>query len=118
MTSNLYPMSCSLTIEDPQGTEDISNAYAVLTEVHLNFELQAFIGVFKVWRSSEAYQAGRQPMTAMQVTVKPEEGGKDFFSKFGIDGADCQLGPRVRDWCIARLPQSNNAVVVDSRSDV
>lgn len=111
MTLNLYPMSCSLTIEDPQGTDNISNAYAVLTEVHLNFELQAFIGVFKVWRSREAYQAERQPVTVIQVTVKPDEGGKDFFSKFGIDGAGCQLGPHIRDWCIARHPQLAGAVV-------
>lgn len=111
MVVDLYPMSFSLTIEDPQGTENISNAYGVLTEVHMNFELQAFIGVFKIWRSREAYQSGRQHVTIIQVPVKPEEGGKDFFAQRGIDGAGCQLGPHILNWCVARHPQMAGATV-------
>lgn len=114
--ADLYPMACTLSVEDPQGTTAISDAYAVLVEAHLNFELQALIGVFKIWRSRDAYQADKQAMLTISVPLKPEDGGKDFFNKHGIDGAGCQLGPNIRDWCINRDPQLNGAVPAESSS--
>lgn len=110
--TDLSPMACTLTVDDPQGTSPISDAYAVLVEAHLNFELQAVIGVFKIWRSCAAYQAGKQAMLTISVPIKPEDGGKDFFQKHGIDGAGCQLGPHIRNWCISRSPQLAGAVPV------
>lgn len=115
MVPNLYPMACVLTIDDPQDTATISNAYAVLVEAHLNFELQALIGVFKIWRSMAAYNANKEAILTISVPLKPDEGGKDFFKQFGIDGAGCQMGPNIRDWCIARSPDLAGAIPAEQQ---
>lgn len=103
-------MACILPFEDPQENATVPQAYAVLVEAHLNFETQAIIGVFRVWRSRAAYQSGKQPMQTIPVPLDPNEGGKEFFAQYGIDGAGCALGPRLRDWCIHRSKELAAAV--------
>ena len=110
--SDLGFISCAVKVDDPQETALIVDAYAVLVEAHLNFELKALIGVFKIWRSKSAYQAGKQAMLLISTPVKPEEGGKEFFSKYGIDGVSCQMGPSILDWCITYSPELANLVPV------
>jgi hypothetical protein len=96
--------ACTLTVDDPQDTGSVENAFAVLVEVHLNFEIQALIGVFKVWRSRQAYELKREPMTTLPIAFKPEEGGTEFFAQYGSVAQDSLLPDQLLAWCITHSP--------------
>lgn len=93
-------MSLYLTVEDPEGTAPVQDAFCVLTEVHMNFKTQSLVGIFECWRSYEAFQAQKRSFTAIQVQYERDKGGAEYFAQHGIDGAGLQLGPKLRDFCM------------------
>jgi hypothetical protein len=97
-------ISCFINVDDPQEIAKIENAYAVLMEAHLNFEMQAVIGVFKIWRSEEAYLAQKQAMAELKVPFTPDEGGKEFFECHGMDGANGVMAKNLLKWCVLKSP--------------
>lgn len=95
-------------VDDPQGTEPIQRAYCVLVEVHLNYELQATIGVFQCWRSKSAYEAGREAFSVLQAKFAPDEGGKLFFNE-NADIAE-KLGQALRDHSVTHSSELQGAI--------
>lgn len=91
-------------VEDPADVTPVRQAYCVVTEIHLNVLQQAWVGVVQCWRSREAFRADRDPFRTIPISMKPDEGGKDFFNACGIDGAQCHLGPVIAQWCCVRNP--------------
>ena len=92
-------MAVYLTIDDPEDVGQVQDAYCVLTEVHSNFRSKTLLVIFECWRSREAFLKGRKPFNAIKVTFEPDQGGKEYFQQYGIDGAGLHLGKAVLDFC-------------------
>jgi len=107
-------------VEDPADVAPVRQAYCVVTEIHLNVLQQAWVGVVQCWRSRQAFLADRDAFRTIPISMKPDEGGKDFFKSQGIDGAQCQLGPLIAAWCckhnpmVFAAPKSAQEEVVDA----
>jgi hypothetical protein len=99
MSGNEY-VSFYVAMEDPESTEPVNSAYCVLTETHMNYETQALIIVYQCWRTKEAYLAKRKPFNKIQVSLPPDEGGKEFFSHPDAGEASRRFGNLLRDWCL------------------
>lgn len=93
-------MSTLLTVEDPEGTTPVNDAYCVITEVHANYRTESLIVVFECWRSRLAFEAKRKPFTAIQIRFDPDKGGSDFFDQYGIDGSGGVFGANVFEFCL------------------
>lgn len=100
MPAPLNQVAIQLDIEDPHDLMPVKQAYCVLVEVHMNFELQALIAVFKCWKSEQAFTANRKAFRTIQVPFSPEEGGKDFFQKWDTDAASSSLSVHLKNHCL------------------
>lgn len=100
MTTPLNQVVVELDLDDPHDLEPVKQAYCVLVEAHMNFELEALVAVFKCWKSKQAFTANRKPFHIIQVPFPPEEGGKEFFQKWNTDGASAQLSTHLRNHCL------------------
>jgi len=98
--NDLESMSFLAKIDDPQDLTPVSNAFCVLSEVHLSFESKAVVAVVKCWRSEQAYLSGKRAFEAIRIELNPTEGGSDFFSSQGMDGANMQLGPKLLQYLL------------------
>jgi hypothetical protein len=93
-------VAVQLSVDDPHDLEPIKQAYCVLVEVHMNFELEAIVAVFKCWKSEQAFLSDRKAFHTIQVPFPPEEGGKAFFEKWGADEASVKLSEHLRNHCL------------------
>ena len=104
-------MVLCLNVEDPEGTAPVLNAHCVLAEVHLNYESQAVIGVFKCWRSREAFDANRKIFNTIHVVLPPKEGGTDFLAQPDTAKAAATIGTDLISFSLATgklsTPNSN-----------
>lgn len=94
-------MAVTLTIEDPEGTEPVKNAYGVITEIHANFKTKSLVVVFECWRSRAAFEAERRSFTAIQIRFEPDKGGTAFFDRYGVDGAAGAISENILSFCLS-----------------
>jgi hypothetical protein len=94
-------MAVILTIEDPEGTEPVANAYGVITEIHANFKTKSLVVIFECWRSKAAFVAERRSFTAIQLRFDPDKGGTAFFERYGVDGAAGSMGENILSFCLS-----------------
>jgi len=92
-------VSLALNVEDPQATGVVENAYCVLSEAHLNYELNVVAAVFKCWRSKEAHTAKRVAFNAVQIQFPADNGGKLILEQLE---AKLPFGNVLRDCCLAQ----------------
>lgn len=102
-------------VDDPQSTDLVVKAYCVLTELHLNYELQAVVSVFQCWRSQAAYEAGRRAFNILHANFAPDEGGKLFFGQ--QDELVATLGQRLRDYSAQHSDLIRSAIHGDTHPD-
>lgn len=102
-------------VDDPQSLDPVLEAYCVLVEVHLNYQLQATIGVFQCWRSKQAYEAGRSAFTVLQASFPPEEGGKLFFEEHAQ--ITTNLGNALRNHAVQHDTQIRAALCDNPHAD-
>ena len=93
-------VAVQLSVEDPHDLEPIKQAYCVLVEVHMNFELEAMVAVFKCWKSEQAFLSDRKAFHTIEIPFPPEEGGKEFFEKWNTDAASIILSTHLRNHCL------------------
>lgn len=96
---NYDEISLTLNVEDPQSTSMVENAYCVLSEAHLNYELNVVAAVFKCWRNKEAHAANRVAFNAIQVQFPADNGGKLILEQLE---AKLPFGNVLRDCCLAQ----------------
>jgi len=101
-------MAVYLTVEDPEDL-GATEAYCVLTEVHMNYRTQTLVVAFECWRNQAAYEANRKPFTAIQFQFDPDKGGEQFYRQHGIDGVDGKLGHRIREFCMTQTTTFKHA---------
>ena len=100
-----------MTVEDPEGLAPVENAYCTLTGVHANCKSMSLIAILECWRSRQAFEAERKSFTAIQLQFETENGGKEFFERYGVDGAGLSLGPNIKQFALERA--LNGAILVD-----
>jgi hypothetical protein len=108
-------MAALVTIEDPEGLEPVVDAYCALTEVHANYKTQSLVAIFECWRSREAFDAKRKSFTAIQVKFDTEQGGAEFFDRYGIDGSNGNVGANILEFCMANSDILKGAKPLDAR---
>ena len=84
-------MAFEMDLNDPEEDKVVKDAYCVLVEVHMNFETQTLVGVYKCWRSKQAWQSSYRPFETFNCALESEKGGKLFFEQNGADGTNFQL---------------------------
>lgn len=63
---------------DPHDLGVIPQAFCELAELHINLALNAVIAVFRVWRSQAAKQNGKPAIHSFNITLPPEDAGRDL----------------------------------------
>lgn len=84
-------LAFEMQLPDPEEDKVVPNAYCVLVEVHMNFETKTLVGVYKCWRSKQAWQSKYKPFETFNCTLESDKGGKMYFEQYGVDGAQTQL---------------------------
>lgn len=79
---------------DPHDLGVIPQALCELAELHVNLALGAVIAVFRVWRSQAAKQNGKPAIHTFNVTLAPEDAGRDL----------CQMAS-FREFALTALEQ-------------
>lgn len=65
-------------LPDPHDLGVIPCAFCELAELHINLTLSAVIAVFRVWRSQAAKQNGKPAIHSFNVTLSPEDAGREL----------------------------------------